>query len=293
MDTNPFELSEDDSAAIAAMDGSEELETEVTETPAEEEPAEGAESEEQQQPEQKKTKTVPHQALHQERMERKKAEERARSLEAQFAQLNERLRQAAEAQREPPPDPDQDPIAALRYEREQREALQRAIEEQRQQQHQAYQQQQFENEVISYASSQVQEFRAENPSYDEALQYLEKVRSDELSLFGMTPQQIKQQIHGEAMNLAANCAQRGANVAETIYRMAEVRGFRPKPDTSKAEEKIKTVSTAQERSKSLSSAGGKSGGAEMTVETLLKMEPDEFDSWCRKNPAKAKALMGG
>lgn len=288
MEPSPFEFTEEEESALVEVP-----EEEVTLEPAEPEQGEEAEKPDVRAEEQKpKVKTVPHQALHAEREERKKAEERVRNLEAQFAMLNERIRIASQEPPAPPPDPEQDPIAALQYERQQREALQRQIEEQTRQSQQAFQQQTYERQVINLAQSHEGRFRIEAPDYDAAVQFLTAQRAAELEVWGLDPAGVEQQIRQEAISLAMQAAQRGVNFAEMTYNMAKARGYAPKPDTREAEEKIKTVSQAQERSKSLSSAGGKTGGAEMTVEQLLKMPPDEFDSWAKKNPAKMKALMG-
>lgn len=287
-------MSEEENKALIAMaDEDDEPAVEEVVEEATEETVEAEAAEEEAKPE-KRSKTVPHQAFHQEREERKKWEAQAKQYAEHLARLDERMRMAAEKEQEvAPPDPDQDPIAAIRYERERREALEHQHAERQKQDQQAHQQRQYEQQVVNYATEHVTEYRAENPSYDEAVNYLETVRASELALFGLGQQEIFQQIQSEAMNLAANCAKRGANVAETIYKMAEVRGFKAKVDTQEAEQKIETVSRGQERGKTLSNAGGKSGGAEMTAVDLLKLPSDEFEAWGKKNPAKYKALMGG
>lgn len=282
-----FELSEEDSAALAQMQESE-VEEEVAEEQAPE-PDQANAEEERAKP---KIKTVPHAAMHEERLKRQSAEREAQQYREMLTRLNERLTRVEDAP-PPPPDPAEHPIEALQYERQQREALQRRLDEESAQRQQQAHQQNYETQVRNYAMASEAEFRKQNPAYDEAVNHLRSSRAAELALFNLNPQQIEAQLTYEAMSLAQTCAQQGYDFGDFVYRLAETKGYKPAPDKSGAEEKIKTVSQGQDRAKSLSAAGGKSSGAEMTVESLLKMENDEFDAWCRKNPAKAKALLGG
>ena len=92
--------------------------------------------------------------------------------------------------------------------------------------------------------------------------------------------------------------ERGKSPAEMLYDLANQRGYKKadaaaNPDTGAAAEKLATIERGQAAHKSLSNTGGSSGDQEMTAEALIDMPAAEFETWCEKNPARARRLFGG
>jgi hypothetical protein len=258
--------------------------------------------------EKKKPTTVPHQALHEERERRKQSDDRARALEQQIAadraRFEERFRIVQEMQRQPAqqaPDPEQDPLGAIKYERDQRVAMQREMqrrayqEQQQRAQQEAYARQQQETDsVIQSATQEWETAKAERPDLQEAYDYARESLRQEFEFLGWQPGQPLERalIHHE-LGLINDARRRNIPIAEYVENFAKRRGYGgPKPRVDEAEERVTRTATAQSRSRSLSQAGGSAAGTEMTAEQWHNMPLDEFEAWAIKNPAKAKKLLG-
>lgn len=306
--TGTLELSEAEEAALAEMQAEDEPVEEPEEEEGEEpsgEPEEEPSEEPAEEPEKaEKQKTVPHQALHEERERRKQVEDELRQAREERARFDERLRiiqEMNQRQQQQPqeveeaPDWDLNPIEAGKYwerklrEREQYEQQQRAQYEQQQRQQQEWQQ------VYDHALNEWNGYKEQNPDAEDAYQHLLQSRAKEFEYAGYAPHEIAAAIHQDEAKTMLYARQKGIPLSKLVVGMAQARGWQPKAkesEPSDAEERVERVSNGQSRNKSLSQAGGQAAPSEMTADRLLKMSNEEFDTWCGKHPKQAAKLMG-
>lgn len=157
-------------------------------------------------------------------------------------------------------------------------------------------------------------FEVTTPDFKPAYNFLLEARAAELIAVGYDDPKALQaagatpdEVHAAAKALhdaltadeyaIAQMAQsKKKSAAEMLYNLAKQRGYKSESTAvapSKGAEKLDTIERGQQANKSLSTAGGSSGDAEMTAERLLSMPMDEFETWVDKNPTKAKRIMGG
>ncbi len=298
------ELSKTDEAAFAAMQREEEAPAPPPEPESEEETAPETESEDDAAADAVEgrgphVKIVPHEALHEERSERRRLEVENRKLAEERALFEGRLqavlgmREHGQRQAEPaaPEKPDiaTDPIGVIQH-------LERQIEEIRAGGQQSAEERRQQAQIASLAQAAVadaQQFRAKTADYGDAYQFFRENRAAELQAYGVPADQIPAIIGQEELQIAHGAFQRQQSPAEVLYNVAKHRGYKPKAAPPAATEQIDRIAGGQERSRTLSSAGGGATETGMTAERLLKMSPAEFDAWTAKNPTKTKRLMGG
>jgi hypothetical protein len=142
------------------------------------------------------------------------------------------------------------------------------------------------------------EFEKTTPDFKSAYDFLLNSRAAELRAIGYdTPQTLHQALIADEFAIAQMAMERGKSPAQMLYDLANQRGYKKpaaaNPDTGAAAEKLATIERGQAAHKSLSNTGGSSGDQEMTAEALIAMPPAEFETWCEKNPARARRLFGG
>ena len=119
-------------------------------------------------------------------------------------------------------------------------------------------------------------------------------RDAELQAIGYAdPAQRWQAIQSDELNIAQNAFQQGRSPAEAIYRLAQLRGFKPadqeKPEdsgakgnggtqTTAAEEKIRQLAKAKDATTNLSRGGGTAEGSRFSLDSLDRMPKKEFDA---------------
>jgi hypothetical protein len=141
-------------------------------------------------------------------------------------------------------------------------------------------------------------FEAKTPDFKPAYDFLLSSRAAELRAIGYdTPESLHQALVADEFAIAEMAFAKNKSPAEMIYALANQRGYKTAmaadPDAGAGAERLATIERGQAAHKSLSGTGGSSGDPEMTAEALIAMPADEFESWCNKNPAKAKRLFGG
>lgn len=290
-------------------------ETELKETPEvvtpEPEQPQAANPEEPQQPERDdKGRFVPHQALHAEREEHKKTKAQLEEIAKKQAVLEDRwntLLKIREGQEQPqeqaPPDPEQDIFGYAKWQAEQLKALQAKIENQetqtKQQQEIAAQEQAIWNEWSQSAQSYAQQA----PDFGDAVKWLSDFRSKQLSAMAAiderfaSPSGINQQINAELRAIIVSAKERGLNPAQVVHQLAQSYGFQPKtPDPTDVTmpDSLAKVAAAQEASKTVGAAGGRSGADALTPEAIASMSAAEFDRWAAdpKNAALLDKMLG-
>lgn len=274
----------EEQAHFDAMKTGQAVEPEVVEQEVEaveEEPAIAPEPQQQQ-----RQKTVPHQALHEERERRKKVEEELRQYRERLAYFEgQRSAQPAPKQEAPAldlPDPEQDPIAAIK--RAQDFIRQQAEDRQRQERQQAATRQQ--QEFIQSVNVDWESFKAQNPDAESAYKHIREARGRELLAMGYSPAQATQVLNGEEFQAMVSARRSGRNIGELVLEIAAARGWqKPQPQAQVKQD-------GAERARSLSGVGSSPAGP-MTAERLAAMGVDEFAAYQEKNPAVVRRLMGG
>ena len=256
------------------------VETEAAETTTEA----GAETEE------KRERTVPHAALHEERERRKEPERALKEANAKFSMLEGRLEELRRAAEPKPADTPADPIRTI----EELAAWKKQTEEtlsQQQQQEQGFRQ--F-NEAVEAG---IEEFRAENPDYDSAIEFLAAARDDQLKTIGHTAPESMAIMKREANAIFAKALQDGVNPGSRVYALAKKLGYKPepeggtKPNGADAAQRLRTIKAGQGAARSLSNAAG-SATQPLTLQALADMPREEFRK-IAGDPVKWRQLMTG
>ena len=168
-------------------------------------------------------KTVPHQALHAERIKRQAAEKRMATLEQRTQAMLDKFGAEPEQEPEPIVAADEDPYAAITQVLSQMQQMQeQTVQSQQQQQMQAQQQQ-----ILQQADQMAAVYRTEvgTEKYDAAAQHLFNQRVQELASFGYDEAQARGMTSQEIANGAMDAMRRGVNPGQMLMSIAEARGF--------------------------------------------------------------------
>lgn len=157
---------------------------------------------------------VPLKALQEERAKRSEYERKLAEYERRMAELEQRIPKAPEPAPPPIPDPETDPIGALKY----------VAEENRKLREEAEQQQRVARlNQIAYESATA--FKEQAPDYPDAYRYAINSRAQELAALGTPQNAIPQILQREELSLIDAAVRNGRNPAEAIYQFAKARGF--------------------------------------------------------------------
>jgi hypothetical protein len=227
----------------------------------------------------------------------KEARYESRQFKRELEEIKGLLRPNAKQQPDPYfdtsiPDPDADPIGAVR-------ALAQMVAAQRQQQYEqmeAQQRQQQEQQTIQtlsgYMESGEAEFRQQAPDYNDAASYLVQSRKAELKALGYADEQIDEGIRYEYLTLINEAAQRGQNPAALVYAQAKARGYALRAQTlqpTQADRRLEAMKQADTLPKPPRPGGGKGGGT-VTEDMLMNAKGAEFDKlWSQFEKQNAQA----
>lgn len=264
-----------------------------------------------------KQKTVPHAQFHAANERRKAAEAKAAAAEqraaveaAKFAERLNLLTQAVAVSQPQPvvppvpavevPDRDADPVgyfeAQLRL-RDQKLAEQAAILSGMQENGQRVQQ---ATELRNWGAAQEQAFAALEPSYSEAMTHLQNSFFRELAASGVTDPNAQREIVGQNVaQIAARARADGANFAERLYALAQVRGFAkaaptPTLDAAPALDQAERVAAGRESAVTIGSIGA-APPTRLSPEKIANMSDRDFGILVGKlkgDPAALRRLMG-
>lgn len=186
------------------------------------------------------------------------------------------------------PNPDADPIGAVR-------ALAQMVQAQRVQQYeqiQAQQRQQQEAQTYETLTGVMEqgeaEFRQQAPDYNDAATYLVQSRKAELKALGYPDEQISEGIRYEYLTLINEAAQRGQNPAALVYAQSKARGYTGKPQPSQADQRLAAMRQADTLPKRPQPGGGR-GSSTVTEDMLMAASGAEFDKlWSQFEKQNAK-----
>lgn len=258
--------------------------------------------EEPEKPEQK-ARTVPHQALHAERIKRQQAEQELQAQRQRW-ELSERrmaeLAAAFEAKNAPqPPDVNQDPLAYIKYLESKLDTVAsdtQAQKAERERQQQEYVRQQQEAQAVSeidnaYRAAWTEKLDA-NPDAAEAYKAFVSTLDQHFQIRGLTdPSQRTAAIQAEERAIAYAALQQGRDPAEAIISQAKVYGYVPKP--ADATETLQRRQEGLKAARSLSQVSGKAGGGLPSPQQLADMSIEEYEEFRAKVSPRQLAKMLG
>lgn len=178
------------------------------------------------------------------------------------------------------PDFDEDPIGHLRAKNEILERQLTEVNADRQQRQQTTAQMQQFQQLQAGVSQMEAEFAKATPDYHDAVGFMYANVAKMAEAMGYPPQQIQQTISQMAMDISVRALQQGKNPAQAAYEAARGMGY----TGAKPPEQPPTGGEQTPRPQaptSLSSVAGKrsSPGGMPSLDTISKMEPDEFDKF--------------
>ncbi|MEK1929496.1 MAG: hypothetical protein AAAC47_06840 [Pararhizobium sp.] len=258
-------------------------------------------------------KFIPHSVFHAEREEHKKTKSQLDEISRKQAVLEDRWNTLLQFKEQPkqdvqaPPDPNEDIFAYSKWQGERLKELEDKVtgrEKQEEQQRTVLNQ---EREIWNHWSESAKSYAAEKADFGDAVTFLSDARTRQLKAFAdvddsfASEQGILNQINAELKNIVSAAKAKGQNPAAVVYQIAAAYGYAPtqqsQQDPARLElpAKLAQIDAAQNASKTLASAGGRSATDPMTPEAIASMSHAEFDTWM-KNPENAKRfnqIMGG
>lgn len=236
---------------------------------------------------------VPHGALHKERERRKAIESELLTYREKMARADERLQvlnqiigaqegDPSQAQHEEQPiDPETDIFGAFKQAMDKINSLQQKLTERDQREQSTAAEQ---NLVTVYQQDAVR-FLQEKPDFKDAYFHLVEARHKELEALGVGDKgQRNALIAQEEKGLVAQALKAQKSPAQVIYALAQARGFsgssaasspNPAPSPNPAAQKLENIKQGQQKTVSLSNAGG-SPGEGMSIEALVNMSDEDF-----------------
>ena len=227
---------------------------------------------------------VPLKALQEERQKRAEYERKLADYERQMAEMKawaEQVQQKiAPQQQEAEPDPETDPIGALKAAHAQLRRMQEMT---------AQQQREAELNAIAYNSAT--QFQQSAPDYSDAYRYAINSRAQELIALGADQQSIPQILKREELSLIDTAVRAGRNPAEAIYQFAKARGYQGKtaaPVAPVAPVAPAAPNPALQQQKAAVAASATSGGApaskgELSDAEFVNLKGAAFDAaWNKK-----------
>lgn len=239
---------------------------------------------------------VRREALRAEREKRKARDRELKEVQAKYAQdmarANERLTQIMEAQqrammqqqapvRQAPQQPeipavDVDPIGHFQAKLEAQERRLAEYEAFKAEQVKSQQAVTQEQRIIAEVQRLEEEFRANQPDYNDAQQALADSWRAEARAAGLPEQAVVKQRIWEIINVAA---QQNANPGKIAYELARARGYQPNAATRPAQQpqgpSLDTLRRGVESSRSSNTVPSSAPSATPALDALLAM--DEFD----------------
>lgn len=248
-------------------------------------------------PEEKKPdepKLVDHRALVEERERRREAERHVKEQERASAVMQGRVEAMEraflarqEAAKEPPPDFDIDPVAAMKHSTESISGRLEKIEKAEQQAEQSRAVSEQLGRLQTIARTQRDSFIKENKDFDEAHAFVRESYDKELQTMGYAdPMQRQAMLNQYEIAMGQQAIADQANMAQRIYDLAKVRGY--KATAPVQDDKAGRIAAGQAAAKSLGSASG-SGEPQITPKVVAAMSDAEFAEF-NKNPENWKKL---
>jgi hypothetical protein len=246
--------------------------------------------------------TVPLRALQEEREEKKALRSELENMRRHSAVLEDRWNTLLSlGNRASPPDPEQDIFAALKHERDQRQALENEIVARDQSALAEMQAAEGQRQIWSFWHQDAAAFKSKAPEFDQAVRWMSEQRTAQLkALAELNPELrseagVARQINNELQAIVVAAAQSGVSPAAYIYDMAKKWGWRGGSGSEGGSEFVPYRGGRKSDAEfSLSSMGGGAQSGPRTPEDVAHMSAAEFEAWLTRNGSRGfKRLMGG
>lgn len=194
------------------------------------------------------------------------------------------------------PDPDTDPVGAVRWAREQIIQQQQERTQQTEAQRQEQEQREASMRLLQEANEEFAAAESGDPSVRQAYDALVKSFAAEAKAYRMSPQQTQQYLQQTEFQHIAYAKQAGIPIADYIMGLASARGWAPQAETpaqqqDNAQQAEANRDAARRKSTTLSNGGGAPGVSDsLTAEDILSMSDKEFDALIAKHGSVADAL---
>lgn len=222
-------------------------------------------------------KQVPLSELMQERRKRQEAEQRYATAVSRLEAIIQQSAKAVEDTEEIP-DKNEDPVGYLAWQQGKTLEEIRSFKEEQAEKTKQTEEERVQQTFLSEYQRNIDTFAKDNPDYNDAAQFLLRVRDEELQTLGIDdPDQRMQILHQDALTIGAYAMQQGKNPGSIFYSLAKKRGYTRNEQAFEPEKPspLDTVRRGQKAATSLSGASG-SAPVEITAEALLAMDIDEF-----------------
>lgn len=232
-----------------------------------------------------------------ERTAREGIERQNAVLSQRFTELLQASKPAPEAKEEPAidlgPDPDEDPVGAVKWMREQRA---KEVTERQQQEAQRGQQSQVE-QILDKVNNRMEWAISQNPTVLEATNAWRQSVSQELTVAGYRGKALNDQINRLETQYALYAFQNELPIEDVMVQLATSRGFRPAAkDQGEGETpprdatgKFTAAAAAMDKreatkqaAKSLGGSGGPADIGELTPQMIADMPEEEFKAFKKK-----------
>lgn len=233
-------------------------------------------------------KTVPYEALHEERVRRQElnreladSKKQISTLEQNFQRVLQKINQAEEKQI---PKYEDDPLEALRYENNKLKEQVGHISEKDQKREEEYRNQIAEQQFLNKYREDSFQFADQTKDYKDAYKFIVKSKLDEFREAGYTQQEANELLNNDEIGIAIKAYKDGVNPAERIYKLAKARGYQPANNITteqefakKPESKMERLQKGIEQSASLSSVQGKTIPNSLSLAEISQMSDEELD----------------
>jgi hypothetical protein len=218
-----------------------------------------------------------------ERNRRRQVEAQAIQYRQQVEQYQQQIAAAQErARMRRIPDPEENVVEALKYERALRMRNEQIQSQRMQQQAQVNQQMQFVSQLKSTVEDYEADFRDKNPDYDDAANYLVDTEQKRLEMAGVPTPQAEQMAINWAVNMASMMINQGKNPAQVAWEAAQMTGWRPKGQAvANGQAKLNAQMAGQQSARTMGGGGVANNDAE-TLSAGLNLKGAAFDSWAEK-----------
>lgn len=203
------------------------------------------------------------------------------------------------AERAAEPDPDDDPMAWIKYARDRlREFDARDAEDGKRAEVETRQSAEV-TRIVRQMAEYESEFRSEHADYDDAVEHFKKVRAKELvEDDSYSPAEVADALRHEILSTVVRAIKANRDPAAVMYKLAQNRkwsGSSTKetdvtdPKLDKGEKKLQTIEKGQQAGRSLSSGSARQGDGNLTWEHVSSLKGPAFTEAVSKLKSQAKS----
>ena len=168
-------------------------------------------------------------AMREEREAKKTSERTLQALVERLESVQQERQAQPEVKVAEPPNREDDPAGFLAWQNEQTIARLDNIEKRYQQESKVSKEQAEANRFVTTFQTQLDQYAAQVPDYNDAAAFLGEHRDKELQSLGIyDPQQRQEMLRQDAYQIGAHAMQQGKNPGEMFYALAKLRGYQGK-----------------------------------------------------------------